>query len=189
MDKIILASASPRRKELLKEIVTDFEITHSDIDEELREGESPSPHTRRLAREKAEAALKKFSKGIIIGADTVVVIGNVILGKPVNEEEASEMLQMLSGRTHTVYTSFCVLNAETKAKKVATVSSRVTFRELTEEEILDYIKTGEPMDKAGSYALQGRGQEFVEVVHGSRSNVIGLPIDELKAVLEEMTAT
>jgi septum formation protein len=187
--KIILASSSPRRKALLEGLGLSFHMCPAHVDEGVKKGESPKGHNLRLAAEKAETAACAEGEGIFIGADTVVLIDGSLLGKPRDRKEARKMLKRLSGRTHTVITAFCVLDAATGRKITRAVESRVKIKGLTKEEIDDYLKTGEPMDKAGAYAVQGIGKFMVEKVEGSYTNVIGLPIDELKETLKELGVT
>lgn len=184
-EKIILASSSPRRKALLKNLVERFDIHPAEVDERIKGGESPVEHTRRLATEKARKAGEGRDSGYIIGADTVVVIDGDILGKPADRNAARRMLSTLSARTHTVITAFSILNARTKKSVSKAVESRVTFRRLGKKEIEDYIETEEPFDKAGAYGAQGRGRGFIEKIEGSFTNVVGLPIEELKEALKE----
>lgn len=182
---ITLASSSPRRKALLKEIGLKFDIYPADINEDIRQGESPLEHTLRLAEEKAKAAAKNIKNGWIIGADTIVFIDNRILGKPSDINEAREMLNLLSGRCHKVVTAFCLLNASTDETVKKAVKSSVTIKNLTDKEIEDYLKTGEPLDKAGAYAAQGIGSFMIENIEGSYTNVVGLPMEELKDALKK----
>lgn len=185
-DRITLASSSPRRKALLTEAGLSFDTCPADIDEDIRKGESPIEHTLRLAEEKAKAAAKKVKSGWIIGADTIVFIDNSILGKPSDAKEAHEMLNLLSSRYHKVVTAFCILNAATGKTTKRVVESMVKIKKLTGKEIEDYIKTGEPMDKAGAYAAQGVGNFMIEKIEGSYTNVVGLPMEELEQALEEV---
>jgi septum formation protein len=187
--KLILASRSPRRKALLEGLGLTFDICPAEVDEGIKEGESPKAHTMRLAAEKAERAALARGEGLIIGADTVVVIDEAILGKPGNLKEAKRMLKRLSGRTHTVVTAFCVLDKLSGKKIKRAVESRVKIKEMTGEEIDDYLKTGEPLDKAGAYAIQGIGKFMVEGVEGSYTNVVGLPMEELEETLMEFGVT
>jgi septum formation protein len=188
--KIILASKSPRRKTLLEGLLEglgiSFEICPADVDESVRQGETPGVHTLRLAREKAEKAAEGGKEGVYIGADTVVVIDNAILGKPSCRAEAKKMLGRLSGRTHTVVTAFCVFDSLSGHRIERAVSSSVTIKRMTEEEIEGYLSTDEPLDKAGAYAIQGIGSFMVEKVEGSYTNVVGLPMDELQEALREV---
>jgi septum formation protein len=187
--KIILASRSPRRKALLEGLGLTFDICPSEVEERVKEGESPKEHTMRLASEKAEKAALARGEGLIIGADTVVVINGTILGKPENLGEAKKMLKRLSGRTHTVVTAFCVLDTLSGEKITKAVESRVKIKEMTDKEIDDYLETGEPLDKAGAYAIQGIGKFIVESVKGSYTNVVGLPTEVLEEVLKEFNVT
>jgi septum formation protein len=188
--KIILASKSPRRKNLLEGLLEglgiSFEVCPADVDESVRQGETPGEHTLRLAREKAERAAEGGKEGVYIGADTVVVIDDEILGKPSDREGAKKMLERLSGRTHTVVTGFCVFDTLSGRRIERAVESRVTIKNMTEKEIENYLSTGEPLDKAGAYAIQGIGSFMVENVEGSYTNVVGLPIDELREALREV---
>jgi septum formation protein len=187
--RIILASRSPRRKALLQGLGLTFDICPAEVDERVKEGESPKAHTLRLASEKAEKAALARGEGLIIGADTVVVIDRTILGKPENLKEAKKMLKRLSGRTHTVVTAFCVLDTLSGEKITKAVESRVRIKEMTDKEIDDYLETGEPFDKAGAYAIQGIGKFMVESVKGSYTNVVGLPTEVLEEVLKEFNVT
>ena len=172
---IILASQSPRRQELLKYITTEFEIRVSDVDEALPDGISPSDAVLYLSNIKAQP----FANGddIVIGADTVFALDGKILGKPKTTEEARQMLRFLSGREHNVFTGVTIANAE-KSTSFA-VETRVKFFDLTDDEIERYIATGEPMDKAGAYGIQGYGSLLVESITGDYFNVVGLPVSTL----------
>lgn len=181
--KIILASASPRRWELLRQIGVEFDPHPVVIDERPLAEESPSEYVLRLAREKALAAYQACRRPTL-GADTAVVIAGEILGKPRDWEEARQMLHRLSGKTHEVY-SGVVLATEEKA--LATFSrTLVTFKPLSEGEIEAYLKTGEPFDKAGAYAIQGKGAIFVHHLEGSYSGVVGLPLFETAQLLRKI---
>jgi septum formation protein len=181
--KIILASASPRRKELLRQIGLIFAVVPSEIEEDVKDGEEPREHVLRLARLKAQEIARDQDSAVIIAADTIVVLSGEILGKPKDEEEAFEILSQLSGRVHRVFTGFCVLDASDGSEYSEAVESKVRFKHLTPEEIRRYIKTGEPMDKAGAYAVQGRGSYMIKEIQGSYTNVVGLPLCELVEVL------
>ncbi|MEK7803873.1 MAG: Maf family protein [Deltaproteobacteria bacterium] len=183
--RLVLASSSPRRKTLLEKIGLRFDICHSNIDENIKKGEAPEEHCLRLAEEKAKEAAKNVENGWIIGADTIVFIDNRILGKPSDVNEAREMLNLLKGRYHKVCTAFCLLNTVTGGKIKRVVESRVKVKNLTDREIEDYIKTSEPFDKAGAYAVQGIGSFMVEEIEGSYTNVVGLPMEELEEALEQ----
>lgn len=163
-----------------------FDIYPGETDEEVKEGELPEGHTARLAIEKARKVGGVLKEGWIIGADTVVVIDGHILGKPRDMEEARGMLNTLKGRTHTVVTSFCILNASTSERVCKVVKSRVKIKDLASTEIEDYLATGEPLDKAGAYAVQGIGGFMVERVDGSYTNVVGLPMEEVEETLKAL---
>ncbi|MCF8053623.1 MAG: Maf family protein [Deltaproteobacteria bacterium] len=177
--KIILASASPRRKELLELLGFEFAIIAADIDETRKEQETPQALVARLAAEKAQKVAQPQSW--VLGADTVVVVDNKILGKPAAKHEAVSMLQALSGRTHAVHTGFAVIKEDLRV--VQCVSSLVTFRPLGAAEIDNYTSGAEPYDKAGGYALQGAGAAFISAISGSYTGVIGLPLSEVVATL------
>jgi septum formation protein len=184
--KIVLASASPRRTELMELAGISFEVVPADIDETALSGEMPEEHVLRLAREKASAAAGRAVGRYFIGADTVVVLEGRIMGKPADESEAAEMLRLLSGRSHSVLTGIAVLDRLSGKKVCKCVETKVYFKALTDREILDYIATGCPMDKAGAYAIQGGAIHFVRRIEGSYSNVIGLPMTELYEMLQDM---
>ncbi|MBI3398473.1 MAG: septum formation protein Maf [Deltaproteobacteria bacterium] len=185
-NRITLASSSPRRKALLTEAGLSFGIRPADIDEDIRKGESPLEHTLRLSEKKAKVAAKKVKDGWVIGADTIVFIDNLILGKPSDAKEARKMLNLLSNRYHKVVTAFCIFNAATGETIKRAVESSVKIKKLTPQEIEDYIKTGEPFDKAGAYAAQGIGNFMIEKIEGSHTNVVGLPMEELKQALKDV---
>lgn len=171
--EIVLASASPRRAELLRAMGLDFTIYSLDIDEGQTGTESPSEHALRLAETKAETCSEKKPGALVIGADTVVVVDSRILGKPVNKAEAREMLSSLSGRSHRVITAVAV-----KKNMIVSdfCSTEVVFKSLSEGEIDWYLSTGEPMDKAGAYGIQGLASLFVRSINGSYTNVVGFPL-------------
>jgi septum formation protein len=175
----LLASASPRRSELLAMIGVRFRATPVVVDETPRPGEGPGPLAARLAREKALAVAIPPGPALILGADTVVVVDGTILGKPADEEEARRFVGLLAGRTHDVITAFALRACPEETVVVETAVSRVTFAPMSEAEIAWYAATGEGRDKAGAYALQGIGALFVRSVEGSYTNVIGLPLDRL----------
>ena len=188
MSEIILASASPRRKELLANMGLDFSVVVSDADESAIDSDVPSGiYVQELALIKAAAVAQKVLKNknaIIIAADTVVVNNSEILGKPRDENHARQMLSSLSGKTHQVYTGVCVMricDAYTVCKDVCT---DVTFKTLTDEKINRYVNSGEPMDKAGAYGIQGLGAMLVEKINGDYFNVVGLPVSTLAEILE-----
>ncbi len=187
-DKIILASASPRRKELLEQIGLEFQVVPSQAAEEELPGETPAEHVVRLSIDKAsEVANRKDVAGRwFIGSDTIVLSDNKILGKPRNQTHAAEMLRQLSGRKHQVLSGYAILDRQTGKQISESVSTNVWFRDLTEAEINNYIASGEPADKAGAYAIQGLGVCFVAKIEGSYSNVVGLPLCKLTLALKEL---
>ncbi len=185
--QIFLASKSPRRRKLLKQIGLNFKSFSVDLHEEIFDGEHPITTVKRLSQHKLEEAQKKVKDAIIITADTIVVLDKEIIGKPKDEKDAAKILNKLSGRTHQVYTGFAILNQKTKKKIVTHERTYVTFRKLSKKEILDYIKTGSPMDKAGAYGIQDDfGAVFVEKIKGCYYNVVGLPIQKLYGVLQKL---
>jgi septum formation protein len=185
--QIYLASKSPRRKKLLKQIGLKFKTISIDPDEEILDGEHPVQTVKRLAIHKSDAALNKCKNGIIITADTIVVLNNEIIGKPKNEKDAVSILKKLSGNTHKVYTGFCLRDSTNGKMIVDYQVSRVTFRKLNSREITDYVKTGSPMDKAGAYGIQDDfGAVFVNKIEGCYYNVVGLPISKLYSCLMEI---
>ena len=181
--KIVLASQSPRRVELLKEISTQFEVVPSSIEEVLDPGLRPEANAQNLARAKAESIAPNFPDCWVIGADTLVTLDHQIFGKPEDEEDAKQILKKISGREHLVVTGICVVGPKKTLTKA--VISQVKIKPLTDQEIEDYIATGEPMDKAGAYAIQGKGNFMVRSFSGSKNNIIGLPLDELKILLKK----
>ena len=191
---MILASTSPRRIELLQQMNFQFEVVPPSSDEKRLPGEAPRAMVRRLAIDKAQSVTTRVMAstggGLIIAADTIVVApnGKTVLGKPENVAEAAKMLKMLAGRTHTVFTGYCVLavaRGMDTERVVRVVMSRVKMRSLSARDISQYIKTGEPMDKAGSYAAQGVGMALIEGITGSYTNVVGLPMCQLLLDLEK----
>lgn len=180
--QLILASASPRRQQLLQEAGVSFHVDPPKGSEVLEAGEDPERAARRLAVEKAQEVARRNPRALVLAADTLVVVGGDILGKPSSEEEAWEMLRRLSGRTHQVITGVAFV-WERVASPFA-VTTDVCFRPLGEEEIASYVATREPMDKAGAYGIQGGAAGFVRAIHGSYTNVVGLPVAE---VLEWMS--
>lgn len=186
--RVILASASPRRKELLEQIDLEFDVIPSKAEEIVLPDETPEEHVVRLSIDKAtEVANRKDVDGRwFIGSDTIVLCNEQILGKPADQQHACEMLRQLSGREHHVLSGYAILDKQTGKQCAEAVSTRVRFRDLTDEEIARYIATGEPMDKAGSYAIQGRGVCFVAGIEGSYTNVVGLPLCRLTLALKEL---
>jgi len=186
---LILASASPRRKELLGQLVREFDICPADIDETPYQGEGASAYVKRMAHEKALAVADKLSQDkttssfIVLASDTSVVVDGIILGKPADFEESKAMLRLLSGRDHQVMTSVCLYDAKREHLQLTNVVSDVSFRAISDVEIAQYWRSGEPQDKAGSYAIQGLGAVFVRAVSGSYSAVVGLPLYETSQLL------
>ena len=186
--RFILASASPRRREILENISLDFEIIADESEEIMIEGEKPYDTVKRLAMQKAKniaAGIESGENTIVIGADTVVSIDGKILGKPNDEIEAKDMLLTLSGRINTVYTGLAVIETQSGKEVSDFVSTGVKFRNLSEKEIENYIRSGEPMDKAGAYGIQKIGGLFVESINGDYFNVVGLPLCRLGEILSE----
>jgi septum formation protein len=181
---VTLASASPRRRQLLELIGIAHDVRPADIDETLHESEAPAVYAERLARTKASAVSDDGDLTITIGADTIVVIDDRVLGKPRNAAEAAEMLRTLSGRTHTVYTAVAVRRGTRVASAVEHVA--VTFRHLADGVITSYIATGEPMDKAGAYGIQGFGATLVLRIDGDYFAVMGLPLATLVTLLDQV---
>ncbi len=179
---LILASKSPRRKELMEYIGEEFEIASAQVDESYDESLSPCEVVEYLSKIKAMPL--KNEKDIVIGADTVVATDNKILGKPKDEDDAFLMLKTLSGKEHKVYTGVTLIKGE--KTKTFSVETKVYFYPLTDEEIKEYIKTGEPMDKAGAYGIQGKGCLLIEKIDGDYFNVVGLPVSRLKKELDIM---
>lgn len=185
--RVILASQSPRRRELLTLIGIAHEVMPADIDETVWPGEAPVAHCERLARGKAEALAARYGEALVVGSDTIVVVDGDILGKPRDPEDARAMLARLSGRTHVVHTAVAVAQGGRVASGVESVD--VTFRTLTPQQIAAYVDTGEPMDKAGAYGIQGYGATIVERVNGDYFAVMGLPLGRLVGLLRELGFT
>lgn len=182
--KIVLASKSPRRKELLSLLDLDFEIITADIDETMNSSLPVTDEVARISYEKALAVANNIdNNAIIISADTIVELDGKLMGKPKDECDARQMLGSLSGKSHNVHTAVTVLKGDKHETRVVTTA--VTFRDITDEEISAYIKTGEPMDKAGAYGIQGRASKFVSGISGDYFNVVGLPVCELCLMLKE----
>jgi len=185
---LILASASPRRSRLLADAGVAFEIVPADVDETAHESEGPAAYVARLAAEKALAVARRVGpepQRRVLGADTIVVLDDVILGKPRDAVHAVEMLERLVGREHEVITAVALAMSDTLAPRVASITSRVSMRPASKAELLAYVETGECLDKAGAYAIQGGGRRFVTKLEGSESNVIGLPLEETLALIAE----
>ena len=184
LPKIVLASSSPRRVKLLKQLGVPFEVVEPDGVHEEDDG-VPEEVVLRNARAKAGHVASKLDEGIVVGADTIVVLGDKIIGKAMNDQEAAEMLGVLQGRAHRVLTGLAVVDASSKRMETDVVETHVTFQPLSEEEIARYVATGEPLGKAGGYAVQGIGAVIVEEVHGCFYNVVGLPLYGLSVLLEK----
>jgi septum formation protein len=185
---LVLASASPRRKELLTQAGYEFKVIPANIPEERRPNEDPTAFVTRLAQEKAQAVFDLVSNGstedqlLVLGADTIVVIPEEILGKPRNPADAARMLHLLSGRTHKVITGVCLISRQ--RTQVAMETTAVTMREITEAEVAAYVASGEPMDKAGAYAIQGYAARWIPRIEGCYFNVVGLPIARVAEMQE-----
>ena len=188
--KLILASASPRRAEILRNAGIQFEIRKTDVDESRIVGELPGDYVRRLALAKALSAATEYrdpvDETLILGADTVVVVDADILGKPASQDDARSMLRRLSGRIHEVHTGLALLRKPGTMQRVVEEITRVHFASLSEREIEDYIATGEPFDKAGAYGIQGIGGRYVTRIEGCYFNVMGLPLAQLWSLLCEV---
>lgn len=187
---LVLASASPRRRELLTQAGYSFEVRPAHIPEDPREGEDPIAYVTRLAREKAEVVFRELSANgsadgalVVLGADTTVTLDNHILGKPEDAADATRMLRMLSGRSHHVITGVAVVTAG--GAEVAAEVTAVRFLTMTDEEIAAYVATGEPMDKAGAYGIQGLAARWIPRIEGCYFNVVGLPLALVSTLLEE----
>jgi septum formation protein len=184
---IYLASKSPRRRKLLKQLGISFKSFTIELNEEILDGEHPIQTVRRLAEHKSFLAVKKIKKGIVITADTIVVLNNEIIGKPKNRKDAFQILSKLSGKTHQVYTGFVIVNTVRGTKISGYERTLVTFKRLSKKEIDDYINTGSPMDKAGAYGIQDDfGAVFVKKINGCYYNVVGLPLAKLYNSLMEI---
>lgn len=182
LPKLILASSSPRRQQLLREAGIPFTAAASEVDETPRNGEEAQAYALRLAREKAMSVAEKFPQDMVLAADTIVVVDGEILGKPRDQQDAARMLRLLSGRTHQVFTAVS-LAVPGRGVETRTCTTQVDFRELKEGEIQEYIAGGEPMDKAGAYAIQGDAARWVTRLEGEHSNVVGLPLSLVAQML------
>jgi septum formation protein len=182
---LILASESPRRQALLTDLGIPFRVVAARVEEIPRAGEPPAVFSKRMAREKARAVSQQFPEDWVLGADTVVSLGKRLFGKPDSPREAKKFLEALNNRTHEVITSFCLINQALKKALARSVYTRVTFKHFSRREIDWYLRTGEPLDKAGAYAIQGRGSFLVREIKGSFTNVVGLPLTEVLEALEK----
>jgi len=185
MKKIILASASPRRQEILKLTGLKFAVCVSSYEEDLDLPLRPRELARYLSRKKAETVADKYKNSLIIAADTFIVIKDKLLGKPRNEEHAVKMLGMLNGKAHSVITGFTIIDTGSKKILSRSVATNVYFKKLSREDIRAYVRTKEPIDKAGAYAVQGLGAVFIEKIKGDFFNVMGLPLCALTESLEK----
>ena len=189
---IVLASASPRRADLLEAAGIPFEIAPADVDETPGKGECPEPYVERLSREKADAVVRRGESRAVLGADTVVVVDEIILGKPVDLDDARRMLERLSGRGHRVLTGVTIVAPGSsmpdgsRSTVTRVVATTVEFAQLTTSDLDWYLASGEPMGKAGAYAIQGRASRFVTAISGSYTNVVGLPIAEVRAMCSDL---
>lgn len=181
---LILASSSPRRKDFITKLGLNFQIVKPDADETVLVGESASDYVKRMANEKANIVAALHSNDIVLAADTIVVCDNRILGKPVNREDAKNILRLLSGRTHEVMTAVCIIKGDEEIEIFEV--TKVTFAPLTEELIDTYVASGECDDKSGAYAVQGIGAMLIQKVEGSVSSVVGLPICQVRCALEKL---
>lgn len=181
---LILASSSPRRKDFITKLGLNFQIVKPDADETVLVGESASDYVKRMANEKANIVAALHSNDIVLAADTIVVCDNRILGKPVNREDAKNILRLLSGRTHEVMTAVCIIKGDDEIEIFEV--TKVTFAPLTEELIDTYVASGECDDKSGAYAVQGIGAMLIQKVEGSVSSVVGLPICQVRCALEKL---
>jgi len=185
--QLILASKSPRREELLRRAGFSFETRASHVDEIRHAGETAEEFTCRIAGDKARAVAAFAQPGdLVLGADTVVVVDGQILGKPASSDDAERMLGQLAGRTHRVITGVCLIVGPDRVEALKSEVTLVTFAPLDEQEIRDYVQSGEPMDKAGAYAIQGLASKFVTRIEGSYSNVVGLPIHLVNEILKPL---
>ncbi len=181
---LILASASPRRRALLRAAGVPFRVVPSRVDEERRPGEAPRGFALRAARDKGAEVAVRYPGAHVLSADTVVVVGGVLLGKPRDRGDGRRMLALLSGREHLVHTAICLLRARDGYRDEAVVTTRVRFRRLSGTEIAGYLRTGESDDKADAYAAQGAGNLLIERIAGSYTNVVGLPMTQVLAMLK-----
>jgi septum formation protein len=179
---LILASASPRRSELLRKARIVFRVEPAHVPEAPSAGEAPRTYAERLARDKARVIASKHPNDFVLGADTIVVVDQQILEKPADEADAARMLRLLSGRTHEVTTGVCLCGPGTEV--VESETTRVVVAELSDEEIADYVHTGEPMDKAGAYGIQGMFSRWVKGIEGDYANVVGLPVARVYPMLK-----
>ena len=184
-EELILASSSPRRRELLGSIGVRFHVIPSHVPEERKEGEAPEEYVARLSREKAEAIAHHHHSRWIVAADTTVLLGDTLLEKPNDDADAARMLGLIAGRTHTVYSGVTLQRLDRNYSDTRVSESEVRMLPLSERDIAWYVQTGEPLDKAGGYAVQGVGAMFIDSIHGSYTNVVGLPLALLFQMLRK----
>lgn len=189
MRKIILASASPRRKEILRKTGLNFSVCTSDYKEDINLSLKPRALAKFLSRKKAETVAHKYKNAIIIAADTFIVFKNRLLGKPHTDKEAEKMLNMLNGKAHSVITGFTIMDTASKKILSRSVETKVYFKKLGRKEINAYVRSKEPLDKAGAYAIQGLGSVFIERIDGDFLNVVGLPLRALTESLKKFGIT
>lgn len=186
MKRLVLASKSPGRKQVLEEAKINFEIVPSDYEEDMTLPLSPEELVKNLSLGKARDVASQINDAIVIGADTIGVFNGKVLGKPHTKERAIEMLSMLSGNSHSMLTGLTLIDIDSKKEISKVVETKVWFKNLSPKEIEDYIKTGESLEKAGAYAYQGLGKNLVDRVEGSETNILGMPIEDLRKILEEI---
>ena len=184
----ILASASPRRQELLRSVGLTFKTIPAHVNENYLAGEGPRQHVKRLSNDKAIVIAKKYPEAWVLGADTIVVIDGLILGKPKNKNQALEMLRKLSGREHKVFTGFTIAHTAARIYQTKVIQSSVIFKKISPKEMKWYVSCDEPYDKAGGYAVQGKGAYFIQSIRGSYTNVIGLPLCEVLEAFKNLKA-
>ena len=181
---LILASSSPRRQELLREAAIDFQVHPAHINEDQHPGEPALDYACRMAREKAEAVAERYPQRSVLGADTIVIVDRKVLGKPRDPADAGRMLRLLSGRSHSVTTAVCLISPSGESETRSS-TTQVYFRPLSEAEIEEYVAGGEPMDKAGAYAIQGGAARWTDRIEGEYSNVVGLPLSLVTEMLRK----
>lgn len=184
--RLVLASASPRRKTLLEQIGLQFEVLPSHIPEPQLVDQAPATYAEDLARDKAAEIAQKYPERLVIGADTIVIVDQTVLGKPIDKQDAYHMLSLLSGRSHQVITAYSIQLKEKNLEQTEHVMTEVHFKELTHEEKLGYIDSGAVMDKAGSYGIQDFSGVFVDRIHGCFYNVVGLPLSHFNSTLQSL---
>jgi septum formation protein len=189
MKKLVLASVSPRRKEILQMVGFTFRIAKSNIDEKFNPRLQAKGQAEFLSRQKAEAVAERYVDAIVIGVDEVISLGGEVLGKPTSPEQAKKMLSRLSGKAHLAITAFTIIDSSTKKSVTKSVETKVYMKYINRKEIEWYIRTGEPFDKSGGYAIQGKGSVFIEKIEGDYFNVVGLPIFELVEELKKFDIT